>query len=71
VANDVDTDAWRRDLREALSLPDPAARLVALERMAKAAPFETLGPISLDLLGRALKDAGDPARSEALLRRAQ
>jgi serine/threonine-protein kinase len=71
LANVVDTDAWRRDLREALGLPDPAARLVALERMAKAAPFETLGPISLDLLGRALKDAGDPARSEALLRRAQ
>ena len=41
------------------------------ERLAKATPFETLGPISLDLLGRALKDAGDPAGAEAVLRRAQ
>ena len=55
----------------ALDLPDPAARLEALRRLAKATPFETLGPVSLDLLGRALKDAGDPAGAEAVLRRAQ
>jgi tetratricopeptide (TPR) repeat protein len=71
LASEVDTDAWRRGLRQALDLPDPAARLEALRRMAKDTPFETLGPISLDLLGRALKDAGDPTRSEALLRRAE
>jgi tetratricopeptide (TPR) repeat protein len=71
LADAVDTDTWRHGLRQALDLPDPAARLEALQRMAKATPFETLGPISLDLLGRALKDAGDPTRSEALLRRAE
>ena len=49
----------------------PIRRLAALRRLAKAAPFDTLGPISLDLLGRALKDAGDPAGAEAVLRRAQ
>src|SRR5262249_45452697 len=46
-------------------------RLAALKGLAKAAPFDTLGPVSLDLLGRALKDAGDPAEAEAVLRRAQ
>jgi serine/threonine-protein kinase len=71
AASLVDADTWRSGLRQALDLPDPAARLGALQKMAKATPFETLGPISLDLLGRALKDAGDPTRSEALLRRAQ
>jgi serine/threonine-protein kinase len=71
LASSVDTDTWRRDLRHALDLPNPAARLAALQQMAKATPFETLGPISLDLLGRALKDEGDPKGSEALLRRAQ
>ncbi len=58
-------------LRGALDLPDQAARLAALQSPAKAPPFDTLGPISLDLLGRALKDAGDPAAAEAILRRAQ
>ncbi len=67
----ADPDTWRLGLRRALDLPDQAARLEALRRLAKAAPFETLGPISLDLLGRALKDAGDPAAAEAVLRRAQ
>ena len=71
LAGAVDPDTWRLGLRRALDLPDPAARLEELRRMAKAAPFETLGPISLDLLGRALKDAGDPTRAEAVLRRAQ
>ena len=58
-------------LRRALDLPDPAARLEALRRLAEAATVDTLGPISLDLLGRALKDAGDPSGAEAVLRRAQ
>ena len=71
LAGAADPDTWRLGLRRALDLPDQAARLEALRRLAKAAPFETLGPISLDLLGRALKDAGDPAGAEAVLRRAQ
>ena len=71
LAGAADPDPWRLGLRRALDLPDQAARLEALRRLAKATPFETLGPISLDLLGRALKDAGDPAGAEAVLRRAQ
>jgi serine/threonine-protein kinase len=71
LANAVDPDDWRVGLRRALDLPEPPARLEALRRMAKDAPFRTLGPISLDLLGRALKDAGDPAGAEAVLWRAQ
>ncbi len=49
--------------------PDEAAKRI--RGLAKAAPFETLVPISLDLLGRALTDAGDPAGAEVVLRRAQ
>ena len=71
LAGAADPDTWRLGLRRALDLPDQAARLEALRRLAKDATFETLGPISLDLLGRALKDAGDPAGAEAVLRRAQ
>jgi serine/threonine-protein kinase len=71
LASAVDPDAWRLDLRRAVGLPDPAARLEALRRLAKTTPFDTLGAISLDLLGRALKDAGDPRGAEAVLRRAQ
>ncbi len=71
VASAADPDAWRLGLRRALDLPDHAARLAALQTMAKAPPFERLGPVSLDLLGRCFKDAGDAARAEAVLRRAQ
>ncbi len=71
LASALDPDPWRLGLRRALDLPDQAARLEALRGLAKATPFESLGPVSLDLLGRALKDAGDPVGAEALLRRAQ
>ncbi len=71
LAGAADPDTWRVDLRRALDLPDQAARREALQRLAKATPAETLGPISLDLLGRALKDAGDPTGAEAVLRPAQ
>ena len=71
LAGAVDPDEWRVGLRKALGLPDPAARLEALRRMAKGAPSDTMGPISLDLLGRELQFAGDPAGAEVVLRRAQ
>jgi len=71
LAAAADPDTWRLGLRRALDLPAQAARREALQRLAKATPVETLGPISLDLLGRALKDAGDPAGAELVLRRAQ
>ncbi len=51
------------------ALADAAARLVALRGLAKATPLDA--PISLDLLGRALKDAGDPIEAESVLRQAQ
>jgi tetratricopeptide (TPR) repeat protein len=71
LAGAADPDPWRQSLRRALDLPDQAARLAALGSLAKATPFDTLGPVSLDLLGRALKDAGDAAGAEVVLRRAQ
>jgi eukaryotic-like serine/threonine-protein kinase len=71
LAAAADPDAWRLGLRRALDVPDQAARLEALRSLAKAVAFDTLGPISLDLLGRALNDAGDPAGAESVLRRAQ
>ncbi len=66
----ADPDPWRRDLRDALNHPDQEARLAALRALAKAARFEELGPISLDLLGRALVAAGDTERAQAVLRAA-
>ena len=68
----ADPDAWRnRPARR----PRPARRGRSPGRrsdgLARGASFETLGPVSLDLLGRALNDAGDPAGAETVLRRAQ
>jgi len=71
LAGAADPDPWRLDLRRALDLPGQPARLEALRRLADALPNEALSPISLDLLGRALKDAGDAAAAVAVLRRAQ
>jgi serine/threonine-protein kinase len=71
IAQATDPDPWRNRLRAALDLPDQIARRSVLENLAKAVPTESLGPVSLDLLGRALKDTGDPAGAEAVLRRAQ
>jgi Flp pilus assembly protein TadD len=42
-----------------------------LRNLSATAAWETLGPVSLDLLGRALHGAGDPTEAEAVLRRAQ
>ena len=52
LARAADPDPWRNGLRGALDRPGRAARLAALRKLAEAAPFESLGPISLDLLGR-------------------
>ncbi len=54
-----------------LDQPDAAARRTALQGLAAAASYETLGPVSVDLLGRAMSDAADPAGAEAVLRLAQ
>src|SRR5262249_52440383 len=66
-----DPDPWRCDLRVALGLPDKARRLAELRRLAGSARPDELGPISLDLLGRALDNAGDPSAAESVLRAAQ
>jgi Flp pilus assembly protein TadD len=71
LARAADPDSWRAGLRAALERPDREARRAALRELADAAPFEALGPVSLDLLGRALGGAGDPVGAEAVLRRAQ
>ena len=65
------TPALASACARALDLPGQAARLEAARLWPRTRPFETLGPISLDLLGRALKDAGDPAGAEVVLRQAQ
>jgi serine/threonine-protein kinase len=67
----ADPDPWRRDLRAALDHPAKEARLAALRALARGARFEVLGPISLDLLGRALGASGDSERARAVLRAAQ
>ncbi len=71
LARAADPDDWRNRLRTALDQPDAAARRTTLQGLAAGASYETLGPVSLDLLGRALNDAADPAGAEAVLRRAQ
>jgi tetratricopeptide (TPR) repeat protein len=71
VAHAADPDPWRGDLRAALAQSDKAARLTALQALAQTAWLEELGPVSLDLLGRALIDAGDAAAAERVLHAAQ
>jgi serine/threonine-protein kinase len=71
LARAADPDVWRNRLRDALDRPDREGRRAALRKLMEAAPVEGLGPISLDLLGRALADAGDAAAAESVLRRAQ
>jgi serine/threonine-protein kinase len=67
----ADPEPWRIDLRNALDQADQAARLSALQKLEKSAKLEELGPISLLLLGTALRGAGDAALAESVLRRAQ
>ncbi len=71
LARAADPDDWRNRLRTALDQPDAAARRTALQGLAGGASDEKLGPVSLDLLGRALNNAADPAGAETVLRRAQ
>ena len=51
--------------------PEGQKRLDALRDLAGSAQVDDLPAVSLDLLGSALRDAGDPERAEAVLRRAQ
>jgi serine/threonine-protein kinase len=72
VAQLADPDPWRNDLRSALGQSDKAARLKALQALAKTAKFDELGPVSLQLLGAALNNLDfDVTGAEAVLRKAQ
>jgi serine/threonine-protein kinase len=71
VAQAADPDPWRRDFRAAMTQPDKAARLLALQALAPTARLDELGAVSLDLLGTALRDAGDAPAAERVLRAAQ
>ncbi len=54
AARIADPDPWRNSLRDALELTDKARRKDALKVLATSAKFGELGPVSLDLLGKAL-----------------
>ena len=71
AARAADPDPWRTELRTALDQPDKAARLIALQSLAKAAHPDEVGAIGLHLLGTGLNDAGDRTRAESVLRSAQ
>jgi serine/threonine-protein kinase len=71
AAQHADPDAWRGKLRDAVDQSDRVTRLTALREVAKTAPLEELGAITLDLLGTAIQGAGDLAAAEKVLREAQ
>jgi tetratricopeptide (TPR) repeat protein len=71
VAKAADPDPWRNGLRTALDQADLATRLKTLQDLQKKANFDELGPVSLQLLGTSLGDAGDRKLAESVLRKAQ
>jgi eukaryotic-like serine/threonine-protein kinase len=71
AARAADPDPWRNRLRDALNSAEGQQRLDVLRELAGSAQVDDLPAVSLDLLGSALREAGDPERAEAVLRRAQ
>jgi eukaryotic-like serine/threonine-protein kinase len=71
AARSADPDPWRNRLRDALDAAEGQKRLNTLRELAGSAQADDLPAVSLDLLGMALREAGDPQRAEAVLRRAQ
>ena len=71
AARAADPDPWRCQLRDALDLLDRQERRARLRRLAEDARPEVLGPLSLELLGRASSAAGDLPAAERLLVAAQ
>jgi serine/threonine-protein kinase len=71
AANVADSDPWRNGMRTALDQADLATRLKTLQDLQKKANFDELGPVSLQLLGTSLSDAGDHKLAESVLRKAQ
>src|SRR5262249_20665640 len=58
-------------LRQALEQPPGADRTAALRRVAEGAHFDDWPAVNLDLLGRALTNAGDPKAAETVFRQGQ
>jgi serine/threonine-protein kinase len=71
VAQSADPDPWRNELRTALLQRNKMATLGRLSELARSASFDSIGPVSLDLLARTLVICGDPAAAETVLRKAQ
>src|SRR5262249_5691726 len=71
VARNADPEPWRNQLRDALDSPDTQKRLDVLRALAHSARIDELPPVSLNLLGAALLDAGDSKMAESVLRQAQ
>jgi eukaryotic-like serine/threonine-protein kinase len=71
AARAADADPWRNQLRDALEASKGPQRLEELRGLARTAKVDLLPAVSLDLLGSALGDAGDPQLAEGVLRRAQ
>jgi serine/threonine-protein kinase len=71
AARIADADPWRGRLRAALDASKGEKRLDALRGLARSAKIDELPAVSLDLLGSALRDSGDPKLAESVLRQAQ
>jgi serine/threonine-protein kinase len=70
-ARAADSDPWRDRLRRTLELAENQNRLDAVRSLARSTKVDELPPVSLNMLGAALRIAGDPLAAESLLRRAQ
>src|SRR5262249_42108374 len=68
AARAADPDGWRNRLRDA---PEKQERLDGLRGLARSANIDELPAVSLDLLGSALRDAGDPEAALGVMRQAQ
>ena len=69
IAQSADPDPWRSSLREALAKGRKSS--ADLKRLLVSAPIPALAPSTLDLSGRALRDAGAGTSAVDLLRQAQ
>jgi serine/threonine-protein kinase len=69
VARLADPDPWRSKLRDALEISDKPSRQRALIALAASIKDQSLPPVSVDLLGRALLDVGANAEAESILRK--
>ncbi len=69
AARRTDPDPWRGQLRDALEVADRTAQRARLTALAASLEGQARPPASLDLLGKALGDAGAWAEAESVFRR--